>query len=305
MERVTRLHLKSDTKDRKKLIKFCLHGKKQYVAIGWIGAYKFNPDIKTYEDYYYACKSYYSQEGKKKWRYNPCHNVFWDTKEGDLFWTRDLEGAYWICRALGKAQPLLIEDLDVGAVVPVKAYKFGLEVPGQIKASFTRPRSYAAETISDKIIIEFSKKTFNDLSGTKTYEIEKVSNDILDNLPDFDLEELVISYIQITKNYYLLSNSIANKSTTIKIECEFIGRDKNNFRRAVVQVKGGKTREIDALDYKSYDDAGYFVFLYAPRVINQEKLNNCIVITREQLHAFYKEYKSILPDSITKWENIL
>ena len=37
---------------------------------------------------------------------------------------------------------------------------------------------------------------------------------ILDNLPDFDLEELVISYLQIKKNFYVLSNSIANKSTT-------------------------------------------------------------------------------------------
>jgi len=54
-------------------------------------------------------------------------------------------------------------------------------------------------------------------------------------------------------------NSIANKSTTIKIECELIGRDKNNKKKAVVQVKGGKTKSIDALSYKTKGlSNGYF-----------------------------------------------
>ena len=86
-----------------------------------------------------------------------------------------------------------------------------------------------------------------------------MSGSILDNLPDLELEELVIAYLQIKKNFYVLSNSIANKSTTIKIECELIGRDKNNKKKAVVQVKGGKTKSIDALSYKSKGlSNGYF-----------------------------------------------
>ncbi len=212
---------------------------------------------------------------------------------------------YWICRALSNAQPMYNSRLDIGAVIPVKAYKYGMEVPGQIKASFNRPRGRTCEDLKEKLIIEFSKKAYNEASNTNTYVITPLGNNLLDSLPDFDLEELVITYIQVKENYYLLSNSIAKHSTTIKVECEFISRDKNHFRKAVVQVKGGKGIVIDALDYKRFDDEGYIVYLFAPSVINQEKLTNCSIISRNQLEAFYREYKAILPDSITKWENLI
>ena len=142
------------------------------------------------------------------------------------------------------------------------------------------------------------------MSKTNKYEITELQGDILDNLPDKDLEELVISYIQLSESYYLLSNSLANRSTTIKIECEFIKRDKNALKRAVVQVKSGKSSVLDALDYRMYDDDGYTVYLYAPCVTNTDQLNNCIVIQREELKRFYDDYKTILPENITFWEKL-
>ena len=177
----------------------------------------------------------------------------------DLFWTRDLQGNYWVCRATGKAIPKYDQVMDIGAVLPVLAFKVGMQIPGQIKASFNRPRAGIAEGIYDEIIVEYSKHIYNKLSGINKYEYNQLSGSILDNLPDLELEELVIAYLQIKKNFYVLSNSIANKSTTIKIECELIGRDKNNKKKAVVQVKGGKTKSIDALSYKSKGISnGYF-----------------------------------------------
>jgi hypothetical protein len=199
-----------------------------------------------------------------KTRLNHALNIFLCAKENDLFWTRDLNGFYWICRAIGKAQVRCIPDMDIGAIIPVKAYKYGLEVPGQIKASFNRPRGGTCEDIRYFSIVEYSKKIYNELSGTSTYLINHVSNDLLSNLPDFDLEELVISYIQLKEDYYILSNFIANKSTTIKIECEFIHRSKDKLKKAVVQVKGGKYEQLNALDYKEFADNGYTVYLFAP-----------------------------------------
>ncbi|MBP3240500.1 MAG: ribonuclease D [Oribacterium sp.] len=301
---VTRINLKTDAESRDDLLKFCLYGKKQYLIIGWSKVYEDSLNINTYEDYYYAVREKY-KDNKKHWRYNHCHNVFMKTKEGDLFWTRDLEGMYWICRVIGRAQSMYNPQLDIGAAIPVNAFKFGLEVPGQIKASFNRPRGGTCEDIKDESIIEFSKKAFNEASGIDKYEVKKEENDFLDTLPDFELEELIISYIQIVDDYYLLSNSIANKSTTVKIECEFINRDITKKKKAVLQVKGGKKAVINALDYKAFDKEGYIVYFFAPKIINQDKLKNIKVITREQIEAFYKEYKSILPESITKWENIL
>ena len=49
----------------------------------------------------------------------------------DLFWTRDLNGVYWICRVKKTAKAYLNKELDIGAILPVEAYEFGLEVPGR------------------------------------------------------------------------------------------------------------------------------------------------------------------------------
>ena len=252
MNHVTRINLKTDCKDRSTLIDFCLNGDKQYLAIGWSSIYRKDIEIKTYKDFYYAVK-----EGV--FRINHALNVFRDTGVDDLFWTRDLQGNYWVCRATGKAIPKYDQVMDIGAVLPVLAFKVGMQIPGQIKASFNRPRGGIAEGIYDEIIVEYSKHIYNKLSGINKYEYNQLSGSILDNLPDLELEELVIAYLQIKKNFYVLSNSIANKSTTIKIECELIGRDKNNKKKPVVQVKGGKTKSIDALSYKTKGlSNGYF-----------------------------------------------
>lgn len=37
--------------------------------------------------------------------------------------------------------------MDIGAVLPIEAYKVGLNIPGQIKASFNRPCAGTAESI--------------------------------------------------------------------------------------------------------------------------------------------------------------
>lgn len=297
INKVIRINLKTDCENRKELLEFCLKGDKQFLAIGWSYIYKKNKDIHDYEDFYQAVQGDVT-------RINHAVNIFRNTSENELFWTRDLEGNYWICRATGKAQIKCDYTMDIGAVLPIIAYKVGMQVPGQIKASFNRPRGGIAEGIHEKIIIEYSKYMYNMLSGTEKYDYEKIEGSILDNLPDFELEELVISYLQLKKNYYVLSNSIANKSTTIKIECEFMGRDKEKREKAVVQVKGGKDKRIDAMDYQSYIDDGYIVYLYAPEIKNIDDVLNCIEITRNDLMEFYAEYKYILPESITRWETL-
>lgn len=295
MEYVTRIHLKTDGIDRNELINYCLYNENQCLAIGWSSIYYSNTNISKYKDFYYAVKD-------RTKRVPHVLNTFWYAKPDDLFWTRDLNGYYWICRATGSARPKYIKNMDIGAIIPIEAYKSGTEVPGQIKASFNRPRGGTCQEIKNENIIEYSKYIYNQLSGKEYYDVKKSENHLLDNLPDFDLEELVISYLQIKENYYVLSNSIANKSTTIKIECELIGRDKEIFKKAVVQVKGGKTKEIDASDYLSYDQDGYNVYLYAPKIKNADRLKNCTIISQDDLLLFYNAYKNILPNSITKWE---
>lgn len=302
---VTRFNLKTDTKFRSELIDLCLNGEmkisdiKQCLAIGWSSV---NVESGQYADFYNAVKLYVHSQHK---RINPALNIFSFAKVNDLFWTRDINGFYWICRVKDTAKVYLNKALDIGAVLPVEAYKFGLEVPGQLKASFNRPKGGITEKLKDINIIEYSKFVFNKLSNEEYYDINlNLANNVIANLPDFELEELVISYLQIVKGYYLLSNSIANKSTTVKIECQLISRDVNDVKKAVVQVKGPKAQVLDALDFKDYEDEGYYIYLYAPYIDNLEKMKNAIRISDDELYAFYTEYKTILPESITQFENL-
>lgn len=297
---VVRLNLKpsKDKEERKKLIDFCLHGDQQVLAIGWSYVYENgNAGIESYQDYYDAVK-------KRKGKLNPAHNFLRETTEGDLFWTRDLDGNYWICRAKGGAAPYCDTEKDIGAIIPVEAYKVGMQVAGQIKASFNRPNGGTAQKIDGELILQYSRYIFNKKCGRDIYEVQYIENDILSNLPDFDLEELVILYLQIKHNYCVLSNSIAKKSTTIKIECEMISRDVGDNSKAVVQVKGGKSSSIDAFEYQEYLQDGYTVYLYAPYIKNIEKVENVVEITPDELRSFYHEYKKILPTSITMWEDL-
>ncbi|MEZ7540754.1 ribonuclease D [Veillonella rogosae] len=311
MDYVTRINLKTATDHREKLIDFCLNGKNiftddekaqgkaQFLAIGWSCV-----DIESgqYSDFYNAVKVYVHSQHKK---INPALNVFSSADVNDLFWTRDMNGVYWICRVKDIAKVYLNKTLDIGAILPVEAYAFGLEVPGQIKASFNRPNGGITEKIKNINIIEYSKFMFNKLSGKNYYALNlAIANNVIENLPDFELEELVISYLQIVKGYYLLSNSIANKSTTVKIECQLISRDLNNVKKAVVQVKGPKASELNPLDFKEFEDKNYYIYLYGPNNGELKEMKNVIWITPEEIEKFYREYKAILPESITQFENL-
>ena len=64
-------------------------------------------------------------------RINHAFNVFRNASVGDLFWTRDLEGSYWICRVIDKARAKYDGSMDIGAVLPVVAYKVGCRFPGR------------------------------------------------------------------------------------------------------------------------------------------------------------------------------
>lgn len=302
MDQVIRFNLKTDCKDRARLLEYCLNGRKQFLAIGWSYIYKEienkeTKKIEKFQEFYDAVKEVVP-------RINHVFNVFLEVKKDDLFWTRDLDGYYWICRAIGEPKIKCDYDMDIGALLPIVAYKVGMDVPGQIKASFNRPNGGIAGKIKDNIMIEYSKYIYNLFSKTEKYDYKKIESSILDNLPDFELEEMVIAYLQLEKNYYVLSNSIAKKSTTINIECELRSRDKNNTQKAVLQVKGGKDSAINAMDYKTYIDDGYIVYLYGPIIENINLVENCCEINRADLIKFYEEYKLILPESITIWEDL-
>lgn len=112
----------------------------------------------------------------------------------------------------------------------------------------------------------------------------------------------MIAYLQIKENYYVLSNSIANKSTTIGIECEMISSDIYNPSRVVVQVKAIEGK-INLDEYIEYSNDGYKVYFYdGGRDAKSDEEKHFFWISKSDLESFYNEYRNILPSLITRWE---
>ena len=107
------------------------------MVIGWSFIYDQYQNINTYKEFYEAVKEDAYANGKS---IDHAMNVFLETKENDLFWTRDVDNYYWICKAKGGAEPYCDRKLDIGARIPVEAFRYGVEVPGQIKAVFNQKR---------------------------------------------------------------------------------------------------------------------------------------------------------------------
>lgn len=314
---VARIHLKpGETKEqaqqvRPDVLRYCLSNpKEQYLVIGWSCVHTPDNCFTGFEDFYDAARKQGEAEAtkkKKKYRIDSALNLFLEAGQNDLFWTRDSSGFYWICRAKGAAEPYCIKDYDIGARLPVYAFRYGTDVPGQIKAMFTRARGGIVERNREKIMIEFSKHAYNVASKSHFYTVDKSSQgqDVIDRLPDFDLEELVISYIQVRYNMYVLSNSIANKSTTPLIECILHSRELGNSQRAVVQVKG-KDGIINVKDYDGFLSSGFTVFLFSSskNYDNEIEHESIHYIERRDLLSFYAEYRNNLPESIIRWEDL-
>lgn len=130
MDYVARLHLKTNTCHRQEMVDFCLNNSEQYVAIGWS---RLSEGI-TSDDF----REYYNRIKQENGKANPAINIFRNAKVDDLLWIRDLNGNYWICKVKSPVKVVCDKRMDIGALIPVEAYNFGMQVPGQIKASFTR-----------------------------------------------------------------------------------------------------------------------------------------------------------------------
>ena len=163
MDYVARLHLKTNTDFRQEMVGFCLNNSEQYVGIGWS---RLSEGIKS-NDF----QAYYNRIKQESGKANPAINIFQNAKVDDLFWTRDLNGIYWICRVKSRAEVICDRLMDIGSLIPVEAYNFGMQVPGQIKASFNRVNGGTAGYIRDEIIIEYSKLVFNQLSKSNYYQV--------------------------------------------------------------------------------------------------------------------------------------
>ena len=180
----------------KDVVSFCLDN--NVLAYGWSGLYNNNKgiNIESTLDLLEASKS---NKGKP----NKVLKQFLNLKQNDLVWIKDLYGIFYICRVLEAPKCNCIENLDISSTVSVELHKVGTSIPGAIFHRFYRKNSPTIERINDDEMVLYSQSVFNTLSTLYRYEIkENVQLNLWKLLNGFDLEELVLDYIQLKYDYY-------------------------------------------------------------------------------------------------------
>ncbi|MDW8018412.1 MAG: hypothetical protein RMI36_11365 [Thermus sp.] len=227
------------------------------------------------------------------------HKDFWaqryikdQVKPGDLVWTRDTQGNYYLAKVLSGWEywmhPEAVEKgIDIANIFRVTFRPVDLDaVPGKIIASFRAARTI--QGINSPPTVEYTKFLWNKLAGHQEYRLdEKVASDPFELLDDEETEDLVFLYLQ-DQGWYVVPGS--RKGDTMRYE--FYVVHPKTGERGMVQVKTGNT----PLDRNAYASAPGTVFLFQPhgRYLGEEKPNvRCL--TRDELLGFVERAYAWLP----------
>ncbi len=216
---------------------------------------------------------------------------------GDLIWTRDTEGQYYLAKALSgweywQSQYAIDNDIDIANVFRCELRKVDIDnVPGKVVACFRPARTI--QVIADPQAIEYSKHLWNRLSGTSDYVVNVGGiADIFTMLDDEETEDLVFLYLQ-TLGWYVVPNS--RKADTMSYEYLLV--NPISAQRALVQVKTGEV-SLDVADYAGLTEQ-VFLFQANERYIGNSS-DGVRCISRKEMLDFLDRSLPWLPGIFKK-----
>ena len=283
---VFRIHIRPQggTASMRSTFDYCL--KNEILGVGWQINSTRSPA--SWDDYVQEAEKLYKNlqvcKYMKRW-----------VSEGDLVWTRDPEGKYYLARVSSgweywMPDEAVEKDIDIANIFRVKLIPVSLDaVPGKVVACF-RPARVMQE-IASGAAIEYTKYLWNKLTGTSDYQINRdIASDIFEFLDDEETEDLVFLYMQ-RKGWYIVPNS--RKKDTMSFE--FYGVNPKNGKTAVSQVKTGAVQ----INQDDYAGSGETVFLFQ----SQENYSgsshaNVHCLTRAELLAFMNDSYRWLPSAL-------
>ncbi len=217
--------------------------------------------------------------------------------EGDLVWTRNTAGKYYLARVTSgweywTSQEANDLDIDVANIFRVVFKSVGIDaVPGKIVACFRATRSI--QEVADKKAREYSKYLWNMLSNEQVYQIDKSGfSDIFMMLDDEETEDLVFLYLQ-SQGWYVLPNS--RKGDTMSFE--YLAVNPKTGEKALSQVKTGQVT-ICKDDYVQYSQK---IFLFqSNELYTGVGAQNVVCISRDELLRFLDKSLSWFPESFQR-----
>jgi hypothetical protein len=240
---------------------------------------------------------YYAEASQEHENLQVCKYINKWVGPGDLVWTRDPSGQYFLARVLSGWEYWTTEesrqqDIDIANIFRCEIKQVAIdEVPGKIVACFRATRTI--QEVADHKASEYTRHLWNVLSGQQIYEIDRASySDIFMMLDDEETEDLVFLYLQ-SKGWYVIPHS--RKGDTMSFEYLCVNPVTGEI--AGTQVKTGEA----FIDRQDYANLNHKTFLFQPNGrYSGSDAENTKVIAREELLVFLQKSASWLPMSFKR-----
>jgi hypothetical protein len=287
-----RLNIKTDARDGFDPRQFCIS--KNLAGVGWGVEDGTGAPPRDFDSYLKLGQAQYADHDDRGWW--PAVNAIGNRmQDGDLCWTRDWNGVYYLGQIGSPWQYLHGEDannFDLHCVRPCSWLRVGLldAVPGAVERSFGPRR--AVQAVSDSTTEAYSHYVYSTLSGSSPTPGFIDYPDIFALLSPLDLEDIAGLYLQI-RGYLLVPSTV--KSSTAAYEWVMFDRD--TCKRAVLQVKSGNSW-IDLRALKDIPCQVFVVAATAEDIAPSEIPENVTCIPTTELLEFAKTRRELMPDRI-------
>ena len=326
MGTVWRLQTRTDSKDSKKISRYCLDHK--VAALGWSikddHINKYNPEaiteiqekrkkIKNIEGYYDVVRTYglYGINNKKRLI---AVVMLLEVEKGDYIWMRD-NCLYYLgyvgdkLRYKYNSRNKALEHDAANQIKGVVWKPIGDEsqVPGAVATAFIRGRTI--QRINKSHMFEYAEYAF----WEKPLILENSNKDFLqqlfyDCLSPNDCEDLVCLYLYDRKGYVTIPST--NKIATELYECVLV--NPLNGKLAYPQVKKGDV-ELNTNKYidliKDNPNKEVYLFSSEDKVVGETHIDNIHIISSDELYSWAKEKidgnSFLIPEGIVKWYELI
>ena len=291
MTTLWRINIKPDAKEACEPAKFCIN--KNILAVGW----PIDTIPKNFNEYWNIGKETY---GYRSW--TTAINAIRDMENNDLCWTRDEDANYYLGRITSDwfyKDEEEYEKNDCHNLRGCKWYRAGNvdSIPGHIVNTLARG---TVSRVHGGNLLLYSKYSFNELSHTNTYSIDRPLDDTADAFFSLiqwdDCEDLLAIYLQ--KKGYILYPSTCKLGTK---KFEFILMDPETKDRIATQVKNSG-EELNINDYKNFEGRVY-LFSSKENYIGEET-DNVICLNSKELYNFCMQNQMIMSPKLKHWIQI-
>ena len=191
---VYRIHVrpKGGLANSKVSFEYCL--KENVLGLGW--QTKTQNNNASWEEYEWEASEIYGSSELSRVRYFK-RNL----KNGDLIWTRDTEGNYYLCKVASEWEYFSnseAQDADIVNIVRCQLLKVPSvdDVPGKVVACFRASKTI--QSIRDITASEYSKYLWNKLSGEECFLLQSGKYDnVYSLLGSEETEDVIFIYLQM------------------------------------------------------------------------------------------------------------